>query len=170
MKQTEIERVNIGKIVNVVGLKGEVKVYHFTDYKERFEEIDEIYVEDVLYTIEAVRYMKDMIILKLLGIEDRKQSESIKNKMLFIREQDIRVLPEDTYYIRDLVGMAVVDEKNQPLGTLTHVLQNSAQDLYEIELESGKKILLPAVGEFVLDINLPERKIKVKIINGLLEL
>lgn len=165
-----MERINIGKIVNVVGLKGEVRVYHFTDYKERFEEIDEIYVEDVLYTIENVRYMKDMVILKLSGIEDRTQGEAVKNKMLYLKEQDVRVLPEDTYYIRDLVGMAVVDEENQSLGTLTRVLQNSAQDLYEIELKSGKKFLLPAVGEFVLNVNPQTRTITVKILEGLVEL
>ncbi len=71
--------INIGKIVNVVGLKGEVKVYNYSDYKERYEELDHIYLYEMKnlkeYKIEKVRYQKEMVILKLKGIDDRDMAE-----------------------------------------------------------------------------------------------
>lgn len=165
-----MNKVKIGQIVNVVGLKGELKVYHFSDYKERFEELKTLYVEDKEIQIENVRYMKEMVILKLKGISDRTQAETYKGKDLFIDEKDKRILPEDTYYINDLIGLTVLDEKGEKIGMLKDVIQNSAQDLYEIELENKNKCLIPAVGEFILNINMETKIMNVKIVEGLLEL
>lgn len=165
-----MEKYKIGKIVNAVGLKGEVRVYNYSDYKERFSEIDTVFVEDKKYTILNARYMKDVAVLKLEGVEDRNGAEALKEKDLYITEDMLRVLPEDTYYIKDLVGLKVIDDQGEYLGILSDVYQNRAQDLYEIELENKKKILLPAVEEFVLDINMKERTMKVKLIDGLLDL
>lgn len=165
-----MENYKIGKIVNAVGLKGEVRVYNYSDYKERFSEIKNIFVEDKQYTILNARYMKDVAVLKLEGVEDRNGAEALKGKDLYITEDMLRVLPEDTYYIKDLVGLNVIDDHGEHLGILSDVYQNNAQDLYEIQLENKKKILLPAVEEFVLDINMKERKMKVKLVDGLLDL
>lgn len=165
-----MENYKIGKIVNAVGLKGEVRVYNYSDYKERFSEIKTVFVEDKQYTIQNARYMKDVAVLKLEGVDDRNGAEALKNKDLYITEDMLRVLPEDTYYIKDLVGLNVFDDQGDHLGILSDVYQNSAQDLYEIQLENKKKILLPAVEEFILDINMKERTMKVKLIDGLLDL
>ena len=165
-----MERYKIGKIVNAVGLKGEVKVYNYSDYKERFEEIDHVFVEEEPYKIENTRYMKDLAILKLSGVQDRNGAEALKDKDLYITEDMLRSLPEDTYYIKDLIGIQVVNQAGEPVGILCDVIQNSAQDLYEIQLEDQRKILIPAVEEFILDINMEERKITVHVIEGLLDL
>ena len=165
-----MEKIKIGQIVNAVALKGEVKVYNYSDYKERFEELDYIYAEENKIKIENVRYMKEMIILKLEGINDRNGAEALKGKDVYIGEDQLRALPEDTYYIRDLIGFEIKDQDNQRIGVLKDVIQNSAQDLYEIELENKKITLLPAVEEFILDINVQEKFIKVKLIEGLLDL
>jgi len=165
-----MERYKIGKIVNAVGLKGEVKVYNYSDYKERFEEIDTVFVEDKKYTIMNARYMKDVAILKLEGVEDRNGAEALKDKDLYITEEMLRILPEDTYYIKDLIGIKVMDSNGEYVGIISDVLKNSAQDLYEIELENKKKFLLPAVEEFVLNINMEEKTMKVNLIDGLLDL
>ncbi len=165
-----MERYKIGKIVNAVGLKGEVKVYNYSDYKERFEEIKTVFVEDKKYAIMNTRYMKDVAILKLEGVEDRNGAEALKDKDLYIPEEMLRVLPEDTYYIKDLIGIKVTDANGEYIGILCDVLKNNAQDLYEIELENKKKFLLPAVEEFVLNINMEEKTMKVNLIDGLLDL
>ncbi|WP_312091959.1 ribosome maturation factor RimM [Aminipila sp.] len=165
-----MEKIKIGQIVNAVALKGEVKVYNYSDYKEKFEELDYIYAEENKIKIENVRYMKEMIILKLEGINDRNGAEALKGKDVYIGEDQLRALPEDTYYIRDLIGLEIKDQDNQRIGVLKDVIQNSAQDLYEIELENKKITLLPAVEEFILDINVQEKFIKVKLIEGLLDL
>jgi len=169
VQEEKMDKIKIGQVVNVVGLKGEVKVYHYTDYKERFEELSKIYLDQTLYQIAGVRYMKDMVILKLSGINDRTAAENLKGKEVLIGKEDIRVLPEDTYYIFDLIGLKVVDENGGNIGTLCDVIQNSAQDLYEIEQENKNKFLLPAVEEFVLKIDMNSRTMTVRLIEGLIE-
>lgn len=165
-----MEKIKIGQIVNVVALKGEVKVYNYSGYKERFEELDYIYVEDKKTNIEKVRYMKETVILKLEGIEDRTAAEALKGKFVYIGEDQLRELPEDTYYIKDLIGLSVIDENENKIGKLKDIIQNRAQDLYEIELENKNKTLIPAVEEFVLEINLDKKFIKVKLLEGILDL
>ena len=109
-----MEKIKIGKIVNAVALRGEVKVYHYSDYKERFEELDKILVERrgkyEEYEIEGVRYQKEMVILKLKGINDRNEAEALKERDLYITEEDLRELPEDTFYVKDLIGCRVINE------------------------------------------------------------
>lgn len=165
-----MEKILIGKIVNAVGLKGEVKVYCYTDRKERFQEMGQIWLEENLYPIQRARYQGNVAILKLEGIEDRNQAEAQRNKGVFIEESQLDQLPEDTYYVRDLIGVQVLLEDGGLLGTLTDVIQNSSQDLYQVQLETGKRVLVPAVREFVLSIDMEERQMTVSLPDGLLEL
>ncbi|MDD3168024.1 MAG: ribosome maturation factor RimM [Eubacteriales bacterium] len=164
-----MDKIKVGQAVNVVGLKGELKVYHYSDYKERFEELTKIYLENTQYKITGVRYLKDMVILKLQGIDDRTEAEKHKGEDIYIDKEDIRVLPEDTYYIFDLIGLSVVDEQGSRIGTVSDVIQNRAQDLYEVERENTNKFLIPAVDEFILKIDMDSRTMTVKLIEGLME-
>ncbi len=162
---------NIGQIVNVVGLKGELRVFPLTDYQERFEEIASVLIEDKSFEIESVRYYKGLVVLKLKGIDDRNTAESYKMKYLRIDRKDARVLPEDTYYITDLVGCEVYTMEDEHIGKLVDVLQNSSQDLYEVELNEGpKRILIPAVDEFIKEVNMEKHLIKVQLIEGLMDI
>ena len=169
-----MEKIKIGKIVNAVALRGEVKVYHYSDYKERFEELSHIYIESkkkfIEYKIEKVRYQKDMVILKLEGIDDRNAAETLKEHDVFITEDDLRELPEDTFYVRDLIGCMVFDEKsNSDIGEITDVLQNSAQDIYVVNRENGEEVLIPAVKEFVKSIDIEQKKVTVSLISGFID-
>ena len=162
------EKIKIGQIVNAVALRGEVKVYNYSD-PDRFERLDSVLVEDRRYEISKVRYQAANVILKLKGVDDRNAAEALKGKGLYILESELPELPEDTYYIRDLIGMEVVNEAGEKIGVLKDVLQNSAQDVYEIRLESGKPGSVPAVGEFVKDIDLEAKKIIIRPIEGLFD-
>ena len=82
-----LKRFKLGQIVNAVGLKGESKVYPYTDYKERFEELDSLYIEDSLYKIEKVRYMGEMAIVKFEGVSDRNKAEALKGKYLYVQRK-----------------------------------------------------------------------------------
>lgn len=164
-----MDRIRIGQVVNVVGLKGELKVYHYSDYKERFEELAQIYLGNTQYKIAGVRYNKEIVILKLAGIDDRTEAEKHKGEDVYIDKADVRELPEDTYYIFDLIGLNVIDEGGEVIGTLCDVIQNSAQDLYEIERENKDKFLIPAVEEFILKIDMKSRTMTVRLIEGLFE-
>lgn len=165
----EMEKIKVGKIVNAVGLKGEVKVYNYSDSSEIYEITPEMYVGSELLQIENVRLQKNMVILKLEGINDRNAAEAAKGRDIFITEDDLPELEEGEYYVRDLIGMTVEEDGNV-LGKVTDVLQNTAQDVFEVERKNGKQLLIPRVDEFVLDIDLDTRKIKVKLPDGLLEL
>ena len=169
-----MEKIKIGTIVNAVALRGEVKVYHFSDYKERFEELDQVIEErkgkGKTFEIEKVRYLKGMVILKLKGVDDRNAAEALKDHDIMITEEDLRELPEDTFYVRDLIGCKVFNaETGAEIGTIADVLQNSAQDFYVIKTASGKDAMIPAVGDFVDEVNVEEKYVKVKLIPGLID-
>ena len=167
-----IERLRLGQIVNAVGLKGETRVYPYTDYKERFQELSWLYVQDQVYEIQRVRYMGQMVIIKFQGVEDRNEAERLKGSFLYVDRENARKLGEDEYFIADLVGLLVTDLQGNPLGTLSWVYQNGAQDVYEVTPpdEEGKKqnpFLIPAVGEFIKEVDLQNRRMTVALIEGM---
>ncbi len=168
----KIDKFKLGQITSAVGLKGEVKVYPYTDYKERFEELTWLYIENEKVNIEKVRYQGDLAIIKFAGINDRNEAEAARQKYLFIDRENARKLPKDTYYIADLLGLLVLDENGQQVGTLVDIIQNTAQDLYEVEKpardsEKGERFLIPAVDEFIIAIDMEKRQMTVKLIEGL---
>lgn len=171
-----MEKIKIGKIVSAVALKGEVKIYHYSDYKERFEELDRIILSSAgkktaerEYEIEKVRYQKDMVIVKLRGVDDRNGAEALKDLDVLITEEDLRELPENTFYIRDLIGCRVVDSRDmKTLGEISDVLQTGAQDIYQVELAGGGQALIPVVGQFIESVDIDEKTVVVKVIPGLI--
>lgn len=165
-----MEKIKIGKIVNAVGLKGEVKVYNYSDSSEIYEITPEIYVENELMEIENVRLQKNMVILKLKGVNDRNAAEAAKGRELFITEEDLPQLEDGEYYIRDIIGMTIREEDGNILGKVKDVLQNTAQDVLEVERENGKQLLIPWVDEFVFDIDMSSGEMTVRLPDGLLEL
>jgi 16S rRNA processing protein RimM len=111
-----------------------------------------------------------MVVLKLEGINDRDAAEKARGKLIYITEEDLPELEEGEFYIRDLIGMAVFEENGNKIGEVSDVIQNSAQDIFEIETAENKKVLIPRVDEFILDIDADNREIKVRLIEGLLDL
>ena len=164
-----MEKLRLGQITGAVGLKGEVRVYPYTDYKEKFEELPHVLMGEKKHSIQNVRYQKNMAILNLSGVNDRTAAEACKGEFLFIDRADAPPLPEDTYYVADLLGLAVIEEDGTPVGKLADVIQNSAQDLYVVEDEEGKRFSIPAVGAFIRGINVEEGFIRVHLIPGLRE-
>jgi len=164
-----LKRFKLGQIVNAVGLKGESKVYPYTDYKERFEELDSLYIENTVYKIEKVRYMGEMAIIKFAGVSDRNAAEALKGKYLYIDRENARKLGEDEYFVPDLIGLQVKDEAGENIGELCDVIQNSAQDVYEIKMPDGKTFMIPAVGEFILKVDMDNREMVVRLIEGMIE-
>lgn len=171
------KQVKVGLIVNTQGLKGDIRVYPLTDYKERFQELKEVYINPsnpIELNIEKVRYKKNLVILKFKNLDSINDVEKYKDQYLYISEKELRKLPRDTYYIIDIIGSKVYDDKNIYLGEIIDVIQNSAQDIYVIALDKSvtstqDKLLLPAVKEFIKNIDLEKKTIKVTLIEGMLE-
>lgn len=164
--------LRVGQIINTHGIRGEVKVYPYTDYKERFEELKWIYMDEAKtekIEIKGVKYNKNLVILKLSGINTCNEAEKCREKYLYIDKSDARELPEDTYYIGDLIGTEVFSTEGEFIGVLKNVIQTSSNDIYEIKMEDRKSpALVPAVGEFVKEVDLNANKIVIKLIEGLI--
>lgn len=169
--EKDMEKLRLGKVTAAVGLKGELRVYPYTDYKEKFEEVDYVLIDDRRFPIEKVRYMKDMAVLKLSGIDDRTGAEGYKGKEIFIFRKDAPPLPEDTYYVKYLIGLDVLDEEGKRVGRLKEVMLYEAHDIYMIEPDDGEKPFpVPAVEEFIKEVDLEKKVIIVRLIEGLREL
>lgn len=166
-----METIKIGKIVNAVALRGEVKIYSYSDYKERFEELDRVMLKGGReLEIEKVRYQKNMAIVKFKGIDDRNAAEALKEQDVFITEDDLRELPEDTFYIRDLIGCTAQDaDSGETIGVISDVLQNTAQDIYQIDLKKGGQALIPAVAQFVKEVDIAGKRVLLKLIPGFID-
>ena len=161
--------LEVGKIVNTHGLRGEVKVTPWTDYPEVFEELDKLYLEDgTSFKIKSVKYHKSSVIVKLSGVDDVNVAERLKNKTVYVPREDMDVLSDDTYFVVDLIGLEVFEDENF-IGKLTEVITTGSNDVYVVSKEGDKDILIPALKEVVLDVNINEGFMKVKIPEGLLD-
>lgn len=164
----EQDFLEIGKIVNTHGLKGDVKVVPWSDYPEIFEKIKYVFSDGEKLKITHVKYQKSNVILKLDKINSIDEAEKIKGKTLCVLRKDLGNLPKDTYFVADLIGLEAFydDEK---IGVLKDIIPVSGADVYVIKPEEGKDILIPATKENILEINIEKSFIKISIPNGLLD-
>lgn len=157
----------VGRIVNTQGLKGEIRIFPSTDYKEQFEDFETLYIksEKIKVEIEKIRYKGELIIAKFKGLNNINDVEKYKNEEVFIDRDEL----EDVVFNEDMIGMKVVCEINGELGILNDVLVNPTQDVYVINSERfGKEILIPVVDEFVLEVNFETEEITVRLIEGMI--
>ena len=165
--------LEIGQIVNTFGIKGQVKIVPFTDDITRYDELKEIYVEKKnelkLFQIEQVNYKKNMVILKLKGIETVEEAEKLRNCYLKIDRKDAKELPKDTYFIVDLLGLDVYTDEWKLLGKVDDIYNAGSSDIYVVKDELGKQILLPAIKDVLKEVDLENQKIIVHLIKGLVD-
>lgn len=166
------EYLEVGQIVNTNGLKGLLKINPFTDDITRFEKLKTILVEHkkelLEFEIESVRYQKKQVLLKLKGIDTIEEAEKYREDYLKINRNKEEKLPEDTYYIVDLIGLEVYTENGELLGKLEDIFSTGSNDVYVVKNSDGKQILLPAIGDVIKNIDLKQKKIVVNLIEGLL--
>ena len=168
MKQEYFE---IGQIVNTFGIKGFVKVNPFTDDLERFEELESVFVvknkELIEMQIEEVKYHKHLVLIKFKGIDDINMAEKFKGCYIKISRDKARKLPEDTYFIADLIGIKVYDDNGNLLGKVDDIYNNKVHDIYVIKDDLGKQILLPSTKEVIKQVDVEKDRIVVHLIEGL---
>lgn len=152
--------IRVGVIINTFGVKGEVKIYPDIDY---FDELERVFIKDKEYKIEKLRNQKGIIIAKFEGIDDINQIESLKNEEVMITLEDRPELPEGKHYVGDLLGLEVITEDGQVLGTLDNIYNTGANDIYEVG-----EILLPATDEVIKQIDMENKKIIVHLLKGLI--
>lgn len=166
------EYLEVGQIVNTNGLKGLLKINPFTDDITRFERLKTIFIEHkkelLEFEIESVRYQKKQVLLKLKGIDTIEEAEKYREDYLKINRNREEKLPEDTYYIVDLIGLDVYTENGELLGKLDDIFYTGSNDVYVVKNSEGKQILLPAISDVIKNIDLEQKKIVVNLIEGLL--
>ena len=169
-----MDRLEVGKIVNTHGLKGEVKIVTWTDSPDVFEDLDFVFAkrkkEEIKLTLKSIKYQKNNIIVKFSEINSIDEAEAYKNCVLSADREMLGELPEGVYYIADLIGCEVFDENNNKIGTLTDVFNTGANDIYVVSRPQNKDLLIPVIDETIINVDTENKRINVKLIEGLDEL
>lgn len=167
--------LRVGVIIKPHGIKGEVKVYPTTDSPLRFNEITHVRLvqqgRDLGdHKIEQVKYFKDTVILRFAKYSDINEVESLKGAELYIPRSEGAELNEGEYYIADIIGMEVVTDDGMRLGRIKDVMETGANDVYVVERDGGRDLLIPAIKQCILDTDIDANVMSVHLLDGLLEL
>ena len=166
-----MQYIEIGKIVNIHGIKGEVKLYTYTDDINALKKLKKVYLEKknglTEYKVESSKINKQFLILKLEGIDTPEEANKFRDIYVKRERKSNENLGEDTFYIEDLIGIDVYDENSNFIGKLTEVLSPGANDVYVVKNDKDE-ILLPAIKDVVLDVDLENKKMVVHIMEGLI--
>lgn len=169
-----VDTLRVGIITSTHGVHGEVKVFPTTDDARRFKELKKVLLdtgkEQKLMEIEHVKFFKNMVILKFRGYDSINDIEIYKNKDLLVtRDQAVKLGPDENF-IADLIGLQVVTDEGENLGSVTDVIQTGANDVYEVTTPEGKAILFPAIKQCILKVDLEQQQMTVHVLDGLLDL
>ncbi len=165
--------LRVGAITTTHGIAGEVKVFPTTDDPKRFKKLKSVLLDTGKgmqeLEIVQVKFFKNMVILKFRDHNRIEDVMGFKGKDLYVTRDHAVKLEENENFIADLIGMKVYEEDENCLGTLTDVMQTGANDVYVVEMENGKEVLIPAIRQCILDVDVENNKMIVHLLEGLLE-
>ncbi len=172
--------LQVGIIASTHGIRGEVKVFPTTDDAKRFRRLKQVLLdtgkEKIPLQIEQVKFFKNMVILKFTGLDTIDDVVKYRQKSLYVERKDAVKLQKDEYFIADLIDIEVFTEEGARLGRLVDVITTGANDVYVVRQvqddggETGKEILIPAIRQCILDVNIEEKKMTVHLLEGLLDI
>ena len=161
----------VGVITSPHGVRGEVKVYPTTDDPNRFRDLKKVFLDDRggdEREVGGVKFVKNLVVLKLSGISSMDEAERYRQRELFVRRADAVPLEENEFFIADLIGCEVRTEEGQVLGTLTDVLQTGANDVYVVEFPAGGEVLIPAIRDCIRRVDVDAGVVTVHLLPGLM--
>lgn len=163
--------LQVGAISSTHGVRGEVKVFPTTDDAKRYSKLKEVILGEgadaKTLHIEGVKYFKNMVIVKFKEYNSLNEVENIKGKKLFVTRENAVRLKKDEYFVADLIGMQVVEDTGEVLGELKDVLETGANDVYVIACKDNSELLLPAIKECILKVDMEEKVMQVHVMEGL---
>ena len=166
--------LQVGIITSTHGVRGEVKVYPTTDDPRRFRRLKEVVLdtgrEKLNLEIEGVKFFKQFVILKFKGLDNINDIENYRQISLYVTRKNAVRLQRDEYFIADLIGLKVQDEDGTELGTVKDVIETGANDVYEVEMADGRSLLLPAIKQCILNVDVENGMMQVHVLEGLLDL
>lgn len=165
------DMLQVGAITTTHGVRGEVKVFPTTDDPLRFKKLKKVKLdtgkEYLDMEIESVKFFKQFVILKFKGFDSINDIEKYRQKTLWVTRENAVKLQKDEYFVADMIGMKVVLENDETVGILKDVMQTGANDVYVVESETYGEILLPAIKECILNVDIEARKMTVHRMEGL---
>lgn len=163
--------LQVGVISSTHGIRGEVKVFPTTDNAARFKKLGKVLLdtgkEKITFEIENVKFFKQFVILKFRGIDNINDIEKYKGKSLFVARENAVALEKDEYYIGDLIGMTVFTEDGRKFGILRDVMETGANEVYIVDSDDHGEVLIPAIRQCVLDVDVAENRMTVRLLDGL---
>ena len=163
----------VGIISSTHGVRGEVKVFPTTDDMKRFKKLKEVLLdtgkETLTLEIEGVKFFKQFVILKFKGYDNIDDIVKYRGKSLFVPRENAVKLQKDEYFIADLIGLKVVNEDGRFTGVLKDVMETGANDVYIVEREDGKEVLIPAIKDCILQVDFEKEQVLVHLLDGLLD-
>lgn len=168
----DMEYTIVGEIINTHGIKGEVKIYPLTDDLERFSDFNELYIGDskILVNLRSIRYHKGLPIIGFYEFDNINQVLQFQGQYIYIHDRDRITLPENRYFISDLIDCQVFDMDKNKIGYINNILQNSGYDVYVVKDDlNNKEYLIPAVREFIKEVDIYKKTIFIDPIEGMIE-
>ncbi|MCR3759338.1 ribosome maturation factor RimM [Clostridium felsineum] len=160
---------SIGQIINTHGVRGELKIYPLTDDVNRFDALDSVYIDNEVRKVISVKKQPNKLILKIEGIDTLDEAVKYKNKYIKVLREDAVELKEGQYFIKDIIGCKVFDENDNLLGEVYDVINTKNNDVYCIKRDGKQDLLVPALKEIVLKIEMENKKIIIKAVEKWLE-
>ena len=163
--------LQVGVISSTHGVRGEVKVFPTTDDAKRFKKLKKVILdtgrEHLPLELESVRFFKQFAIVKFKGIDNINDIEKYKGKSLLVDREHAVKLGKDEYYIADMIGLRVMTDDGEEFGTLKDVLETGANDVYIIDSVKHGEVLIPAIKQCVLDVDIESGKMVIHLMEGL---
>ena len=163
--------LEIGKIINTHGLRGEVKISVWADSPDAFETLEYALAKcggrEKKLTVDGVKYQKNNIIVKFREINSIDEAQAYKNSVLYVPKEALGTLPENVYYIADLIDCDVFSEEGEKIGILYDVFSTGSNDVYDIKRENAKNLLVPIIDGVVKSVDINNKKIVIKIPEGI---
>ena len=167
-----VEYFRVGVITNSHGVRGEVKVYPTTEDINRFKKLKKVFLDNKgtyqELNIIGVKFVKNMVVLKFAEYDNINDILQFKNMDLYVDREHAIPLNEGEFYIADMIGADVVTDTDEHLGTLKDIMKTGANNVYIVNGDNGKDILLPDIDECILSKDVENKLIKVHIMKGLI--
>ena len=163
--------LQVGVISSTHGVRGEVKVFPTTDDVKRFKKLKNVILdtgrEHLPLEIEGVKFFKQFAILKFKGIDNINDIEKYKGKSLLVDRKNAVRLQKDEYFVADMIGMEVYTEEGVLFGTLKDVMETGANDVYVINMTDGREVLIPAIKQCILKVDVENARMDIHLMEGL---
>lgn len=160
-----------GKVRRPHGVRGEMVLELYTDFPERLRPKTKIFLGEkhVPLILHGVRPHNEGLLLSIEGVDTPEDAGQYRNLIVYVSAKVLPALDEGEYYFHELIGINVVDEFGNTLGELTEIMETGANDVYLVTAASGNEILLPAIPDVVLSVDLEARTMRVHLLPGLLD-